>query len=131
MFLIIDTSDNEKIFIALFKREKIISQKTISAKYKQAEKLLPTVKGLLEKNGVGLKILKGIIVVKGPGAFTALRVGVVTANTLGFALGIPIVGIRDDLKQSKRSHNLSELIKGGIKKLRKAKKGKIVRPFYE
>ena len=125
MYLIINTSDNKKIFIGLIRDDKLISKKIISAKYKQAEKLLPMIEKLLEKNKVCLKNLKGIIIAKGPGSFTSLRVGVVTANTLSFALGIPVVGVGvgefDDLEG---------LVKKGVEKLKKGRKGKIVKPVY-
>ena len=36
--------------------------------------------------------LTGIIVFKGPGSFTSLRIGITVANTLSDSLGIPIAG---------------------------------------
>jgi len=37
--------------------------------------------------------IKGVIVVKGPGSFTSLRIGVSVANALGYALGVPVAGV--------------------------------------
>ena len=37
--------------------------------------------------------VNGIIVERGPGGFSAIRLGVVTANALSYAIGIPCLGI--------------------------------------
>jgi tRNA threonylcarbamoyladenosine biosynthesis protein TsaB len=37
--------------------------------------------------------ISGIVVTQGPGSFTGLRIGIATAQSLGFALGIPVVGV--------------------------------------
>ncbi len=52
----------------------------------EAEKLLPQIKAALKK-GTPDKIF----VVTGPGAFTALRIGVTAANTLAYAFNAPVV----------------------------------------
>ncbi|MFH0973018.1 MAG: hypothetical protein V1768_03475 [Patescibacteria group bacterium] len=58
----------------------------------QAEKLLPAIDKLLKKNKIKLSDIKKIQVENQGGSFTALRIGVVTANALGYALGIPVEG---------------------------------------
>lgn len=42
--------------------------------------------------------IRRIVVHAGPGGFTALRIGVTTANALAYALGIPVVGITGAVK---------------------------------
>lgn len=122
MFLLINTASSDKIFLAMMNsRGKINIGKTIQAKYQQSEKLLVGIDRLVGKN---LKRLKGIVVIKGPGSFTALRIGVATANTMAWALGIPIVGLR--LSETEQE----EMIKNGIKKLKKIKKFKSILPEY-
>lgn len=90
-----------------------------------SDQVLEAVASILEKNQVRLDWLKGIVVVSGPGSFTAVRQGVVIANTLGFALRIPIFGVRVDEFKSD-----AEFIKIGITGLEKTKVGKMVLPFY-
>jgi tRNA threonylcarbamoyl adenosine modification protein YeaZ len=58
-----------------------------------AEQLMPLVRSVLADAGVDLHDLTGITVGVGPGPFTGLRVGVVTAATLGEVLGVPVVGV--------------------------------------
>ena len=55
--------------------------------------LVPAVRDLLERAGVGLAELDGIAVGTGPGSFTGLRVGLMAAKTLAFAMGKPLIGL--------------------------------------
>lgn len=125
MILIINTADTKKVFIGLAKDGKLIAKKQFIAQYHQAEKLLPEIDKLLAKQACKLASLQAIFVVSGPGPFTALRIGIITANTLGWALKIPVAGIK--LNEFK---NINELMKIGRQKLKKVKVGDIVEPFY-
>jgi hypothetical protein len=42
----------------------------------------------------GLFDLESIAVVRGPGSFTGIRTGIVTANTLGWVLSVPVRGVQ-------------------------------------
>ena len=57
------------------------------------EKLAPLVRDTLAAAGATPADLTGIAVGTGPGPFTGLRVGLVTAVTMGHALGIPVHGV--------------------------------------
>lgn len=56
------------------------------------ERLAPLVAEVLESAGTTPEGLERIVVGTGPGPFTGLRVGIVTAVTMGYALGIPVHG---------------------------------------
>ncbi|MDO5535501.1 MAG: tRNA (adenosine(37)-N6)-threonylcarbamoyltransferase complex dimerization subunit type 1 TsaB, partial [Propionibacteriaceae bacterium] len=57
-----------------------------------AEALMPLVQQVVAEAGITLADVDRIVAGVGPGPFTGLRVGVVTALTLGEALGVPVVG---------------------------------------
>lgn len=46
-----------------------------------------------QKHHLKVRRLQCIAVVRGPGPFTAVRTGIIVANTLGWMLSIPVVGI--------------------------------------
>lgn len=90
--LIIDTTDQESLSVGLERDGAMLSSATVPAARRQAEELLPAIGRLLLAAGLTLSDLEEIKVANFGGSFTALRIGVVTANALGFALGIRVVG---------------------------------------
>jgi len=61
--------------------------------HRHAELLAPTIEQVIANAGAARRDLTGIAVGVGPGPFTGLRVGLVTARVLGAALGIPVYGV--------------------------------------
>jgi tRNA threonylcarbamoyladenosine biosynthesis protein TsaB len=58
-----------------------------------AQHLLDDVHTLLEEAGLDLGEVGTIVAGTGPGTFTGLRIGLATARALGFALGVPVLGV--------------------------------------
>lgn len=52
--------------------------------------LLQKIQNLLDKQDISLDILTSVIIYEGPGSFTGLRIGFSVANSLGYALRIPV-----------------------------------------
>ena len=50
---------------------------------------------LLSSRGKTLHDIQGIVCFQGPGSFTGLRIGLTVANTLAYALDVPIVAKQD------------------------------------
>ena len=60
-----------------------------------SERLLPTIKRVLEKCHIKKEEINELIVVTGPGSFTGIRIGVTIAKTMAWALKIPIKTISE------------------------------------
>lgn len=58
-----------------------------------SERLVPAIKGLVDRSGASLQELAAIVVVHGPGSFTGVRVGVSAAKGLCEALNVPLIAI--------------------------------------
>ena len=56
-------------------------------------RLIPNIKTMLKDCGLEMRSIQAIGVSTGPGSFTGLRIGVVTAKTLAQVLDVPVVGI--------------------------------------
>lgn len=61
-----------------------------------ADGILRKLEVFLDKNSINWSEIKGVIVFKGPGSFTGLRIGITVANTVAYAKKIPIVGEMDE-----------------------------------
>jgi tRNA threonylcarbamoyladenosine biosynthesis protein TsaB len=59
----------------------------------RAVRVLQDVEELLEAAGASSDEVEGIAVGTGPGSYTGLRMGLVTARTLSFSLGVPVAGV--------------------------------------
>jgi tRNA threonylcarbamoyladenosine biosynthesis protein TsaB len=95
----IDTTSNTEITIGLFIDEKKYFVKKPLERQK-AQVVLPMIDALLQEHSLSLHDITAIEVQPGPGSFTGVRVGVSVANTLAFALGIPVNGM-DVLQQDR------------------------------
>jgi tRNA threonylcarbamoyladenosine biosynthesis protein TsaB len=85
-----------------------------------AEGLLTEILNLLQTQQAKLTDLSGLIVFRGPGSFTSLRIGITTINTLAYALAIPNAGAEGEAWAEE-----------GIKLLSSQQKPQIVTPFYD
>jgi len=59
----------------------------------RAVRVLQDVEDLLEAADARSDEVEGIAVGTGPGSYTGLRMGLVTARTLSFSLGVPVAGV--------------------------------------
>ncbi|MFA6098636.1 MAG: tRNA (adenosine(37)-N6)-threonylcarbamoyltransferase complex dimerization subunit type 1 TsaB [Patescibacteria group bacterium] len=126
MLLIIDTTQYDNFYIGLSDiKGKIKFRKIVHGQLMQSEKILPSIDSFLRGKGVLCSSLKGIVVVTGPGNFTSVRVGVVTANTFSFALNVPIVGIsRSEFESAEKLAVL------GAQRLKIGKRWTLAKPVY-
>lgn len=73
-----------KTAIALFKDKKLVAETSWKSQNDEAEKLMPEIAQLLENKKTSLQNIEEIFVIRGPGSFTGLRIGVTVANTLAY-----------------------------------------------
>lgn len=59
----------------------------------RAVRILQDVEGLLDDAGLRADEVEAIAVGTGPGSYTGLRMGLITARTLAFSLGVPVAGV--------------------------------------
>ena len=69
-----------------------VDRRTETSSRRHVESLQPMIDELLAAHGIGLTELALIAVGLGPGPFTGLRIGIVTARTLAMAAGIGVRG---------------------------------------
>lgn len=92
MLLTFDTA-SPTVSLALHDGEAVVARLTSERPMKHGEELGPLIDRALRENDVARHDLTAIGVGVGPGPFTGLRVGLVTARTLGYVLGLPVYGV--------------------------------------
>jgi tRNA threonylcarbamoyladenosine biosynthesis protein TsaB len=92
MLLALDTA-TPLVTVALHDGADVVVELTSDLPMKHGEQLAPLIADVLERAGIVRQDLTAIGVGVGPGPFTGLRVGLVTARTLGFVLEIPVYGM--------------------------------------
>jgi tRNA threonylcarbamoyl adenosine modification protein YeaZ len=71
----------------------VLAERAAPSGTRHAELLTPAISGVLADAGMTMGNLEAVVVGLGPGPFTGLRVGVVTAVALADARGLPVVGV--------------------------------------
>ena len=79
--------------VALALGGKVIRYIPLDPQNRTAATISPAVRSLLDDVRTADQPLDYIAVTDGPGSFTGLRIGVTTAKTLGYALGISVVAV--------------------------------------
>lgn len=91
MLILTIRTDRPEAELSLYKDGQKVAHYEWLAHRQLADTIHIKIKELLESRQLGLKDLEGLVVFKGPGSFTGLRIGISIANALADALGIPIV----------------------------------------
>ena len=92
MLLAFDTA-SAAVTVALHDGERVVASSTVVDAMRHGELLAPGITAVLDEAGVPRQDVTAIAVGVGPGPFTGLRVGLVTARTLGAVLEVPVYGI--------------------------------------
>ena len=111
LLLGIDTS--AAISVGIVRDDQVLTAISRHEPRRHAELLAPLVAEAIATAGIDRTELDGIAVGVGPGPFTGLRIGLVTAQTMSYALDIPVYGLpsMDGLALAARdAHITDELI---------------------
>jgi tRNA threonylcarbamoyl adenosine modification protein YeaZ len=81
------------VTVALHDGARPLAQLVTVDAHRHAELLAPAIAKAIADAGAAQPDLTGIVAGVGPGPYTGLRVGLVTARVLGAALGIPVYGV--------------------------------------
>ena len=92
MLLALDTS-TPLVSVALYDDGQVLHDATSDKPLQHGEQLAPMIAAALTAVGADRADLTAVAAGVGPGPFTGLRVGLVTARTLGLALGVPVHGV--------------------------------------
>ena len=92
MLLAFDTA-TPLVTVALHDGDDVVAELLADRPMKHAEQLAPLIEQAMRQAGIVRQDLTAIAAGVGPGPFTGLRVGLVTARTLGYVLDIPVYGV--------------------------------------
>lgn len=92
VLLALDTASSA-VTAAVHDGTRVLASISIPEARRHAETLMPTIDSVMARAGLVPSDLDGVAVGVGPGPFTGLRVGLVTATTLGLVLDIPVYGV--------------------------------------
>ncbi|MBM7694472.1 tRNA threonylcarbamoyladenosine biosynthesis protein TsaB [Peribacillus deserti] len=124
--LAIDTS-NYVMGIALIEEDKVLGEYITNLQKNHSVRVMPCIEALLKECNVNPSELDKIVVAKGPGSYTGVRIGVTIAKTLAWTLKIPLAGVSslEALAANGRFFN------GYISPLFDARRGQVYTGLYE
>ncbi len=92
LLLGLDTS-GAAVTVAVHDGRGVVARRSTLDARRHAELLAPSVEAVLTEAAAARTDLTDVAVGVGPGPFTGLRAGIVTARVLGLALGVPVHGV--------------------------------------
>ncbi len=90
--LVIETSHRLGL-VALAEGERLLGERRLDEARRHAHDLVPAIRDLLAAQGWRARELTAVIVSRGPGSYTGLRVGVMSAKTLAYASGCALLAV--------------------------------------
>lgn len=90
--LAMDTS-NQVLGVAVIKDGNLAGEYMSNVQKNHSVRLMPAIHQLMSDTHTKPEELDRIVVAKGPGSYTGVRIGLTTAKTMGWALGIPVIAV--------------------------------------
>lgn len=126
--IFIDPRDHLKLVIGIVATSGVWLRRATIMQQRGSNRLLPTLVRLLDAVTSSDESLRGVVVVRGPGRFTTVRVAVTTAMTLAWAKKIPVIGLIGD-----NTMTAKDLARIGLAELssKPAAKWSVIEPWYD
>lgn len=118
MILVLRT-DSKDTYVGLYDQGEKATDKTWESGRELSTQLHQEIKNLCDELDISLKTLKGIVVYKGPGSYTGLRIGMSVANALAYSLSIPVIAT-----------NGEDWLREGLEQMRSVSLRDYVTPMY-
>jgi len=112
-------SDKPEAEVGLYEDAKQLAYEEWEAHRQLSETIHIKIKEMLDSSSNSWQNVQGIVIYKGPGSFTGLRIGFSVANALAYAQNIPIVAMGGE-----------DWAQQGIVDLQSGKNDKIALPEY-
>lgn len=90
--LAIDSS-NDVLGIAVLSKTKVIGEYITNLRKNHSVRVMPAIQQLLADCDIEPAELDKIVVARGPGSYTGVRIGVTIAKTMAWSLNIPLSGV--------------------------------------
>lgn len=119
MIILTLRTDKPEAELGLYNDKKQLAYENWEAHRQLAETIHQQIATLLQFVSKKIEDVEAIVVFKGPGSFTGLRIGVSVANALAYSLAVPVVAANGD-----------KWIESGIKQLNSGQSDKIAVPEY-
>lgn len=125
--LAIDTS-NYSLGLAVVDKEQVIGEYITNVKKNHSIRVMPSIETLLKDCDLTPQDITKIVVAKGPGSYTGVRIGVTIAKTLAWTLNIPLVGISS---LAILAASVGRYFPGQVSPLFDARRGQIYTGLYQ
>ena len=119
MLILTIRSDNPEAEVGLYDGQTKLEYQKWPAHRELAVTLHKKIDQLLQAQNKALNDLEAIVCFQGPGSFTGLRIGLTVADTLAYALKIPVVATMGE-----------DWIKDGVNKIESGQNDRIALPHY-
>lgn len=91
-YIAIDTSTSA-LSVAVGERGKLLGETNTLLSRNHSVTMMPALEGLMSNLEITPDQIKGVIVGRGPGSYTGVRIAVTAAKAFAYALNIPLVGV--------------------------------------
>src|SRR5574344_383746 len=90
MYSLLLDSSNRNLTVGLALDHKLVDEISYDAWQKQSELLVDEIDKIFKKHGIDKKAIGEVVVSKGPGSYTGVRISMAVAKTIVFALQVPL-----------------------------------------